>query len=74
MKQLTARQGWTHRYDDLAYWPAKTLAWAWKAALAWQSRASQRVHLDSLDDRMLRDVGLTRRDVQKEIEKPFWTA
>lgn len=72
MRHLTAKQGWTHRFDDLAYWPAKALSLAWNTLLTWQSRAHRRTNLDSLDDRMLRDVGLTRRDIEREINKPFW--
>lgn len=72
MKHLTAKQGWTHRYDDLAFWPAKTLAWAWNTALTWQSRARNRANLANLDDHLLKDVGLSRSDIQREIEKPFW--
>jgi uncharacterized protein YjiS (DUF1127 family) len=41
-------------------------------ALAWQVRARQRNHLARLDDRMLRDVGLSRSDVEREWRKPFW--
>lgn len=32
----------------------------------------QRRHLSMLDDRLLRDIGLTRRDVDVEAAKPFW--
>ena len=41
--------------------------------LAWQERSAQRHHLAGLDDRMLADMGLNRADVQREIQKPFWT-
>ena len=41
--------------------------------LGWQDRAAQRHHLAGLDDRMLADMGLNRADVQREIQKPFWT-
>ncbi|WP_084462615.1 DUF1127 domain-containing protein [Oceanibaculum pacificum] len=40
--------------------------------LLWQERAGQRHHLASLDDRALRDVALSRSDIQGEIRKPFW--
>ena len=73
MRHLTAKQGWTQRYDDLAYWPAKALAQAWNTALNWQSRSRSRANLARLDDRMLKDVGLDRSDIQREIDKPFWT-
>ncbi len=35
-------------------------------------RYLQRRALAELDDRMLRDVGLSRADVEREISKPFW--
>lgn len=38
----------------------------------WQERARQRRELAQLDDRMLRDIGLTRSDVYRETSKPFW--
>jgi uncharacterized protein YjiS (DUF1127 family) len=38
----------------------------------WQDRRRQRFTLARLDDRMLRDIGLTYADVEGEITKPFW--
>ena len=72
MKHLIARQGWTHRFDDLAQWPTKALKSALTMVLDWQSGASRRIHLDTLDDHLLRDVGLTRDDIRRELDKPFW--
>jgi uncharacterized protein YjiS (DUF1127 family) len=40
--------------------------------LAWQDRAAQRRALAELDDRLLKDIGLTRADVDRECAKPFW--
>jgi uncharacterized protein YjiS (DUF1127 family) len=40
--------------------------------MRWYDRYLQRCALAELDDRMLRDIGLTRRDVEREIQKPFW--
>jgi uncharacterized protein YjiS (DUF1127 family) len=40
--------------------------------LLWQERATERHHLSMAEDRMLRDVGLTRADLAPEIRKPFW--
>ena len=40
--------------------------------LLWQERARQRRHLASLDDRLLRDIGISRLDAINEIDKPFW--
>ena len=42
------------------------------AVLATYARAQQRRALLSLDDRMLKDIGLTRADVDGECRKPFW--
>lgn len=35
-------------------------------------RWRQRQHLRELDDRLLADVGLSRREALKEARKPFW--
>ncbi len=40
----------------------------------WSERARQRRQLAALDDRMLKDIGLTRADVMSETDKPFWGA
>ena len=40
----------------------------------WQRRASERHHLRQIDDHMLKDIGLSRADVEGEAGKPFWTA
>ncbi len=38
----------------------------------WRERARGRHLLLQLDDRMLRDVGLSRSDVDRECDKHFW--
>jgi uncharacterized protein YjiS (DUF1127 family) len=55
-------------YRRLGEW----LVWASDALLSWQYRAHERAHLMALDDRMLRDIGLNRADVENEAGKPFW--
>ena len=40
--------------------------------LTWLDRARQRRHLLTLSDHMLRDIGLSRADVESEAGKPFW--
>lgn len=40
----------------------------------WYDRWSSRKQLAALDDRMLQDIGVTRADILKEINKPFWRA
>jgi len=41
-------------------------------AKLWVARSCQRKDLARLDDQMLKDIGLTRRQVHAEISKPFW--
>ena len=43
-----------------------------RTILGWQERASQRHHLAGLDDHALKDVGLSRADIEREAGKPFW--
>ncbi len=45
-----------------------------EAFSTWRERAAQRRALARLDDRLLRDMGLTRSDVEEEVQKPFWHA
>jgi uncharacterized protein YjiS (DUF1127 family) len=58
--------------------PRRTAAvWPIATALAellsvWLDRARQRRQLHALDDRMLRDIGLTRADIEFEAHKHFW--
>jgi len=40
----------------------------------WQRRSTQRARLRDFDDRLLRDSGLSRAEVLREINKPFWRA
>ena len=40
--------------------------------LLWRKRAAERAHLAALDDRLLRDVGVSRADVEREASIPFW--
>ena len=45
---------------------------AFTLAFGWRERSHQRQALFRLDDRMLRDIGLSRSDVEREASKPFW--
>jgi uncharacterized protein YjiS (DUF1127 family) len=38
----------------------------------WHRRSRDRAALASFDDRLLRDIGVSRIDVLVEINKPFW--
>jgi uncharacterized protein YjiS (DUF1127 family) len=47
---------------------------AFEILLRWQRRANERHALAQLDDRMLRDLGLSRSEIAWESRKPFWRA
>ena len=38
----------------------------------WRRRAHGRAELAKLDDKMLRDIGITRADAEFLSNKPFW--
>ena len=59
--------------------PAPVLAEGWlgrayEQLLVWLERSRQRRHLAMLSDHMLKDIGMTRADVEAEVSKPFWEA
>ena len=39
---------------------------------AWSARARERRMLAWLDDRSLKDIGVSRADARREAAKPFW--
>jgi uncharacterized protein YjiS (DUF1127 family) len=59
------RQAALEALGDAAHWVMATLR-------EWRRRISEREQLAMLDDRMLRDIGLTRGDAEFLINKPFW--
>ncbi|MEO1495355.1 MAG: DUF1127 domain-containing protein [Pseudomonadota bacterium] len=38
----------------------------------WMERARSRRALATLNERQLKDIGLTAEDVETELQKPFW--
>ncbi len=40
--------------------------------IAWQQRAADRRALQAMDTHLLRDIGLSRADIDAEASKPFW--
>lgn len=51
---------------------AELLGRALTLAYGWRERSRQRQALLRFDDRMLRDIGLSRADVEMEASKRFW--
>ena len=49
---------------------------AWDHVVAslgeWRRRTRERAELAALDDRVLKDIGLTRADAEFLSNKPFW--
>lgn len=54
------------------YHPLPPLRRALSLIAQWIDRSRQRHVLAGLEDRMLRDIGITRVDAARECEKPFW--
>lgn len=50
----------------------RVLVSGWMTLELWRERAQQRRRLMELDDRLLRDIGLSRADAEREGRKPFW--
>jgi uncharacterized protein YjiS (DUF1127 family) len=52
--------------------PGLSVARAADVLLTWVERARQRRRLGQLSNHMLKDIGLSRADVEIEAAKPFW--
>jgi uncharacterized protein YjiS (DUF1127 family) len=73
-ERLTARAGAGRlgRARPLGSILAAAVMGAAETLMSWQERLRQRRHLEALDDRLLKDIGLSRADVRREVDKPFW--
>lgn len=60
--------------SDIIAGLVSTVASISATATAWQTRSEQRAQLNSLDSRLLEDMGITRDQVSAEAHKPFWVA
>ena len=40
----------------------------------WQKRSTERRQMSYMSDHLLQDIGLDRKDLNKEMTKPFWKA
>ena len=68
---LVPRSGLAHMVaTDLA----PVLSQAIEAPIAWLDRVRDRRHLAAMSDAMLKDIGVSRADVEHEVEKHFWQA
>ena len=73
---MVAIQGHATRGRSGHHHTVLALGDAWDHAVAnlreWRRRTREREELAALDDRMLKDIGLTRADAQLLSNKPFW--
>jgi uncharacterized protein YjiS (DUF1127 family) len=53
-------------------WLAAWLLHAIELVLGWQEVARQRRALLTLDERLLKDIGITSADAEREASRPFW--
>ena len=73
MTHVSAHDNWVGMDGSLPS-VREALENTWQTLLLWQRRYSDRRALFGLDDRMLRDIGLTRADVTRECANSFWRA
>ena len=59
-------------YAGAAFSVKSVAAYLLDTFLTWQERQRQRRELMSLDSRLLRDIGISRTDAEREYRKPFW--
>jgi uncharacterized protein YjiS (DUF1127 family) len=81
---MHANHRYLPRYDDIHDEPklaavphrlnAGTLGAFASVIVGWFERSRQRRALATLDDQLLRDIGLTRPQAQTEAARPFWSA
>jgi uncharacterized protein YjiS (DUF1127 family) len=69
---IDARLGAALRSDGARARRVPWLAVARQCMSGWRERSRSRRSLRDLDERMLRDIGLTPADVERECRKPFW--
>ncbi len=66
MKEFVGR---LYRYNTTPGSPLRSII---ELLLVWRERSRQRNALKYLDDRLLRDIGISRADAEWEFGKRFW--
>lgn len=77
MKTLAASY-YSSDFDAERFWARHPGQSLWRRAVntvgMWNDRSRQRRHLLELSDHLLRDIGVTRAEVEAGAGKPFWRA
>ena len=60
------------RAPAIGYWLKQGCRRVLQTLRQWRHRSRSRAELAALDDRMLRDIGVTRAEAWCEAAKPFW--
>ena len=60
-----------HRHDALDAL-SDASGWVFATIREWRRRSRERAQLAALDDRMLRDIGLSHADRDFLANRPFW--
>lgn len=63
-----------HTFSRGDYKVVNSMKNAYTTMQVWRSRTRQRRRPAQFDDRLLRDIGITRVDAWVETTKPFWKA
>ena len=54
-------------------WGQELARYAWLVRLReWRRRRRSRTSLSQLDERMLKDIGVTYAEAEREANRPFW--
>ena len=59
-------------FRGTARWPLDIVLMVMETLAVWAERSRQRRALAALDERALKDIGLSRIDALRESAKPFW--
>ncbi|GAB4349184.1 MAG: hypothetical protein Kow006_10560 [Gammaproteobacteria bacterium] len=72
LHRIHARVSATAAARAAAKWMGRVVTTGWQQLELWQERANQRHRLLELDDRLLKDIGISRAEAEREARKPFW--
>ncbi len=70
MRTVTAKQPPALSAHGIAGLPRRLF----DTPLLWERRTSERRQLMGMNETMLKDLGVSRVDVEHEVAKPFWRA